>query len=146
MLRVYIWDKSLLNNWQKNKYVTVCGNSEQLWNNLITKTWNRVKLAAKFSGFKIFVHFISVVMRALCREVGVFGFWYQSYFFFCTFSGFNVMDIVDIINDPERCNLPKNLMAIETELSGFWILSVLGVHLYILHDVITPAAPTACSN
>lgn len=66
--------------------------------------------------------------------------------FFCTFSGFNVMDIVDIINDPERCNLPKNLMAIETELSGFWILSVLGVHLYILHDVITPAAPTACSN
>jgi hypothetical protein len=56
------------------------------------------------------------------------------------------MDIVDIMKDPERCNLAKNLMAINAMLSGFWTLSVLGVHLYILHDVITAAAPTACSN
>jgi hypothetical protein len=65
---------------------------------------------------------------------------------FCKFSGFNVMDIVDIMKGPERCNLAKNLMAIEAVLSGFWTLSVLGVHLYILHDVITASAPTACSN
>ena len=62
------------------------------------------------------------------------------------FSKFNVMDIVDIMKDPERCNLAKNLMAVETALSDFWPLSVLCVHLYILHDVITAAVPTACSN
>jgi len=62
------------------------------------------------------------------------------------FSKFNVMDIVDIMKDPERCNLAKNLMAVEAALSDFWPLSVLCVHLYILHDVITAAAPSTCSN
>lgn len=62
------------------------------------------------------------------------------------FSKFNVMDIVDIMKDPERCNLAKNLMAVESALSDFWPLSVLGIHLYILRDVITAAAPSACSN
>lgn len=28
------------------------------------------------------------------------------------FSKFNVMDIVDIMKDPERCNLAKNVMAV----------------------------------
>jgi len=94
------------------------------------------------------VYFISVILRTFYREVNVFGFWYQSFFYLGggAFAKFNVMDIVDIMKDPERCNLAKNLMAVEAALSGFWPLSVLGLHLYILHDVITAAAPSACSN